>query len=182
MNSSTANIEKKSKLPLWLIILIISVSLITASYLGLHYYQQFLTGAEPSRLAQLERSQLEDLKEKIIQQPDTIDTNWLRTLNPIVKQVQGRLLWSSSMQQGVVEFINLPLLRNDQQYRLWVYDLEANNSKPVSAAVFKKAESVSGIFSRAFKPKTKVKNPLRFELVLEQGGVEGYQPLLLAQP
>ncbi len=182
MNSSTAKVEKKNKPPFWLIIMIISILLIAASYLGLRYYQQSLRNAQPSHLEQLERSELESLKEKIIQQADTIDTNWLRTLNPIVKYVQGRLLWSSDLQQGVVEFINLPKLNNNQQYRLFVYDLEANNSVPITAVVFKKVELISGIFARSFTPKITVKNPLKFELVLEQGGVEGGQPLLLAQP
>ncbi len=182
MNSSTANVEKKNKLPFWLIMLMVSLGVIAASYFGLRYYQQSLKNAQPSHFQQLERADLETLKESIIQQADTIDTNWLRTLNPIVKHVQGRLLWSSTMQQGVVEFINLPELKNNQQYRLWVYDLEANNSKPITARVFKKVEFISGIFSRSFEPKVKVKNPLKFELVLEEGDVEGFQPLLLAQP
>ena len=182
MNSSTANVEKKNKLPFWLIIMIPSVIIIAGSYLGLRYYQQSLQSAQPSHLQQLARADLEKLKESIIQQADTIDTNWLRTLNPMVRHVQGRLLWSSTKQQGVVEFINLPKLKNNQQYRLWVYDLEANNSKPITAIVFKKVELMSGIFARSFEPKIKVKNPLKFELVLEDGGVEGFQPLLLAQP
>ncbi len=182
MNSSTANVEKKKILPFWLIMMLLSVFVIAASYLGLHYYQVSLRSAEPTHIEQLERTELEKLKETIIQQADTIDTNWLRTLNPMVKHVQGRLLWSSAMQQGVVEFINLPQLSNNQQYRLWVYDLEANSSKPITAIVFKKVEFISGIFARSFEPKIKVKNPLKFELVLEVGGITGFQPLLLAQP
>jgi len=179
MNSSTADAEKKKILPFWLFIIIATTLVIVGSYLGLHYYQQ---AAQPSLFEQLERTELETLKERIIQQNDTIDTNWLRTLNPMVKHVEGRLLWSSALQQGVVEFINLPRLKNNQQYRLWVYDLEANNSKPITASVFKKVGFISGIFSRSFEPRITVKNPLKFELVLEEGDVKGVQPLLLAQP
>ncbi|MEE9445121.1 MAG: anti-sigma factor [Cocleimonas sp.] len=182
MNSSTANTENKNKLPLWLIIFFSSVLIMVLSYLGLSFYQNSQQKTPLSHIEQLERTELEHLKESILEQSDTIDTNWLRTLNPMVKHVQGRLLWSSTKQQGVVEFINLPSLKNTQQYRLWVYDLEANDSKPITAAVFKSIDIISGIFSQAFQPKIMVKAPLKFELVLEEGDVEGFLPLLLAQP
>ena len=182
MDSSTANNENENKLPLWLIILFSSVLIIALSYLGLSFYQKSQTATPLTHIEQLERTELEHLKESILEQNDTIDTNWLRTLNPMVKHVQGRLLWSSTKQQGVVEFINLPRLKNSQQYRLWVYDLEANDSKPITAAVFKSIDIFSGIFSQAFQPKVHVKTPLKFELVLEEGGIDGVLPLLLAQP
>ena len=182
MNSSTADTEDKSKLPLWLIVLFSSILILALSFLGLSFYQKSQLNSPLTHIEQLERTELEHLKESILEQSDTIDTNWLRTLNPMVKHVRGRLLWSSTKQQGVVEFINLPLLKNNQQYRLWVYDLEANNSKPTTAAVFKTIDIVSGIFSQSFQPKITIKTPLKFELVLEEGDVEGVQPLLLAQP
>jgi hypothetical protein len=182
MNSSTTHAENKNKLPLWLIILFICLLVFTLSYLALSFYQKSKQSTPLSAIEQMERTELENLKESILEQNDTIDTNWLRTLNPLVKNVQGRLLWSSAKQQGVVEFINLPLLKNNQQYRLWVYDLEANESKPITAAVFKSIDVISGIFASSFQPKFMVKTPLKFELVLEEGGSEVVLPLLLAQP
>lgn len=180
MNSSTA--KNENKLPLWLIILFFSVLILTSSYFFLNYYQSVHQASIPSEMEQRERTELESLKISILEQADTIDTNWLRTLNPIVKNVQGRLLWSSGLQKGVVEYINLPAIKNNQQYRLWVYDLYANDSKPITAAVFKSVDDSSSIFSHSFFPSVAVKSPLKFELILEEGGVDTPQPLLLAQP
>jgi len=132
----------------------------------------------------VKQGQFEILKQQILQQEDTIDTNWLHTLNPLVKKVRGRLLWSSAKQQGIMEFSDLPKLAKNQQFRLWIYDLNSRSSKPVSAIVAKNSQ---------FKHKSKnllvpftagsvIKSPFKFELTLEEKGVEGGQPLLLAQP
>lgn len=177
MSTSEQN-TKTGKIPLWFIVLFSTVLVFTLSSAGVFVFNQ--TQANPEFKEQ--QSKLESQKQLILLQTDVINTNWLRTLNPLVKEVQGRLIWSSKLQQGIMEFSKLPELGENQQYRLWIYDLLAKNTKPVSAAVFKYKGVSSEIFLRSFKTETTIKSPFKFELVLEKEGEVGGQPLLLAQP
>ena len=67
----------------------------------------------------------------ILNQPDVINMNWLRTLNPLVKNVEGRVIWSNNLQKGVMEFVGLPEIASNQNYQLWIYDLIGKDTKPV---------------------------------------------------
>ena len=150
--------------------------LAAASAYGFSTYQK--KQAERSNQSQLE--QIHKQQTLLLKQPDVIDTNWLRTLNPLIEDVQGRLLWSSKQQIGLVLFDDLPSLKDNQKYHLYVYDLEGKNKTPISAAEFK--PSSSGQFEKVFKPEVLIHKPLKFELILEEEGVELGTPLLLAQP
>ena len=169
----------KAKIPLWFIILFSTILLFTLSSFGLYAYQK----KNKLTINLTEESQQYIQKLNILQQDDVIDTNWLHTLNPLVKKVQGRLLWSSKKQQGVMEFINLPKLNHNQHYQLWIYDLYANNTKPIAAIV-----DDSIIYKKTnkkiipFKAGLLVNSPFKFEITLEEIGVKEGQPLLLAQP
>lgn len=182
MSNVAENIKvkpNKDKIPLWFIILFSTVLLFTLSSFALYAYQK--NNRNNADLSQESARYIQKLD--ILQQDDVIDTNWLHTLNPLVKKVQGRLLWSSKKQQGVMEFINLPKLKKTQQYRLWIYDLYSNDSKPVSAeidetAIYRQKNKVI----IPFKPSNTAKSPFKFELTLEEKGVKDGQPLLLAQP
>ncbi len=126
-----------------------------------------------------ELSQLQSRKELLLLQPNVINTNWLRTLNPLMKNVEGSLVWSAALQQGTVEFFNLPIINDNQYYQLWVHDLTEANNQASLVAVFKgsKDEKLFMSFDTI-----KIKSPYKFELVLHTEGEAINQPLLLAQP
>lgn len=167
----------RGKIPLWFMILFSAVSLFFLSTVGLYAYQEY----NRKSLDLLQESELYIQKLGVLQQDDVIDVNWLHTLNPLVKKVKGRLLWSSEKQYGFMEFINLPVLEKSQRYRLWIYDLYSNR-KAVSAII-----DPSKIFKHKvrivmpFKAAATIESPFKFELMLEESGKEE-QPLLLAQP
>ena len=171
---ATSTDISNGKTPQWVLVAIVFI-LFIGSGLGLLKYQQL----EADKLSQTEHSDVDELKKLILQQDDVINTNWLHTLNPLVKNVRGSMLWSSNLQQGITSFYNLPSLADGQQYRLWIYDLHAENNTPISALVFK--PEFDNIIT-SFRTKTIVNKPLKFELVLEEKGVEQDFPLLFTQP
>ena len=166
----------EGKLPIWIVVLFISTLIIMVSVFGLSAYKKNQVEVP----TELEKTALQMQEESLLTQADLINTNWLRTLNPLVKNVQGRLLWSSDKQLGIVSFNNLPKLKSNQYYHLTIYDLDIKENNGVTALRFN--QKAFGIFERSFKPATFIKTPFKFELVLEEDGVEFGQPLLLAQP
>lgn len=168
-------IEKRN-LPLWLVVLLLSTLIVLLSSLGLSAYKKMqLQLPSPTQQAELD-----SLKQKLLQQPDVIDTNWLHTLNPLIKGVEGRLLWSTTLQKGMVSFNNLPKINNNQQFQLIIYDLNDPSNKPVSALTIQ--QDYTGRYEHDFVPQRRIKSPLKFELVLEEKGSDSTLPLLLAQP
>jgi hypothetical protein len=179
MNTMTAKTQTTEtphgKIPLWIYIVFFSTLFIALSSFGISKYQQL----QANKLSQAQRSNVEELRQSILQQEDVINTNWLHTLNPLVQDVRGSLLWSSELQQGLIRLYNLPSLDDKQQYHLWIYDLGAKNSAPVSALTFK-PEFDNLIIP--FSTESTVDMPFKFELMLEEQGVEGGLSLLFAQP
>lgn len=174
INHSVATETSRGGIPLWIYVIFIAVLFIALSLFGFSKYEQ-----RESNLSQIQQSKVATLKQSILQQDDVINVNWFRTLNPLIKEVQGSLLWSSQKQQGVIELLNLPKLKENQQYHLWVYDLNEKSSRPISALIFKPDTKQ---LSLAFKADKEISTPLKFELMLEEKGVEGGLSLLLAQP
>jgi len=164
-----------SKIPLWIFVVFFSTLLVAVSSIGISQYQQ----RQSQKSSQLQRTNVEELQQSLLAQDDVINTNWLHTLNPLVKEVKGSVLWSSKEQRGIIKLYNLPSLGKKQQYHLWIYDLNAKNSAPVSALIFK-AKFENLIIP--FKAESIVDSPFKFEIILEQEGVEGGLSLLLAQP
>jgi len=164
--------------PVWFIVLFATLLIISLGTIGLNAYQKKNGAPQPS----VQNAQLEILKQHILQQDDAIDTHWLHTLNPLVKKVRGRLLWSSTKQQGVMEFSDLPTLSKNQKFSLLIYDLSAETALP-SKAIFNIAENIKQ--TKLIVPFTAseiIRNPLKFELLLQEDGVKASQQLLLAQP
>jgi hypothetical protein len=164
----------KKKIPLWIFVVFFTTVLVALSSVGISQYQQ-----QQEKLSQVQQTKVEELKQSILQQQDVISTNWLHTLNPLVKDVTGSIIWSSQEQQGIVEFSKLPILKKSQRYHLWIYDLNMKSSAPVSALVF---QSTSQKLTLPFKVEKIVSAPFKFELMLEVDGVAGGLSLLLAQP
>ncbi len=174
---SRKNNTNKKALPLWFMVLFSLALIFTLSSFGSYAYQRYTT--KNQNFEKESESYIQRLG--LLQQKDVIDINWLHTLNPLVKKVQGRLIWSSNKQQGVMEFVNLPKLDKSQQYRLWIYDLYSRNKR--IAAIIDKQESFqqNDRVVMPFTPSSLIKSPFKFELTLEEEGKEA-QPLLLAQP
>ncbi len=191
MNTSVINnslnqqaVLKQGKLPLWLIVLFVVALIVVMSSVGSYYYQQ----KEINRSIKGQQAELIHQKHMLLGQSDIINTNWLRTLNAQIKNVQGRVIWSTNKQFGVASFKNLPKTKDNQQYRLWIYDLSKKADKRISTAQFKKKTNGASEFLVAMKSQTAIKFPFKFELVLEQATKPGNKkkikesPLLLAQP
>jgi hypothetical protein len=174
--NTTVFTSKQNKLPLWFVVLLVVVTIFTLSSVFVYTYKHIQTNP----VIDVQQSRFESRMQLLLLQRDVIETNWLRTLNPMVKKVEGRLIWSTTLQQGIMEFKNLPKINKNQNYRLWVYDLIETKFEPISAAVFNMVPANS--FLIAFDPSAKVSAPFKFELALQTEGEELDQPLLLAQP
>ena len=173
MNDQVATSEGKSFFrPLIILGIVI---LLLGGLLGLSSYQK----TQVNNVTEQQQTASNKQQAFILSQEDVINTNWLHSLNPLVKNVQGRLLWSSQKQLGFTSFKNLPKVNAKQSYHLYLYDLGSKNNKAIEVAVLKPA--TSGLFETSFEPMVKINSPLKFELILEEEGVEG-QPLLFAQP
>ena len=185
------NAIHQGKLPLWFIVLFIAALMLALSTLAAYFSKQ----KEISVEMKSQMAVLVDQKATLLLESDVINTNWLRTLNVNMKDVQGGVVWSSEKQQGVVYFKNLPISEENQQYRLWVYDLSKNADTRVSAAQFKQISKPSDDeYLIAIKPELSLKLPYKFELVLEENYSKSdsksdpnnqnviEHPLLLAQP
>jgi len=158
------------------LILVTAVLIFAISQIGVSAYKRAqITDPE----VKSEISQIQSKKELLLLQPNVVNTSWLRTLNPLMKNVEGSLVWSAALQQGVVEFLNLPKIKDNQYYQLWVHDLAEASNQASLVAVFKgpKTEELFMSFDTI-----KIKSPYKFELVLHTEGEANNQPLLLAQP
>lgn len=121
-------------------------------------------------------------KIQLLNTENTLNLNWLRTLNPLVKDVRGSLIWNTQKQLGVMELSGLPPLGESQIYRLWIYDLEKSVGNPVLAASFRRLpQQASKRLLGLVVPLTKVSKPYKFELQLEEINNRLPQPLLMAQ-
>ena len=116
----------------------------------------------------------------ILKQDDVINTHWLRTLNPLIKNVEGRVVWSNLLQKGIMEFVGLPKLKNHEAYQLWIYDLIGETNKPIFAKEF--SDSNTGSLLIPFAAKELITLPFKFELLLKSEDQSSSQPLFLAQP
>ncbi len=178
MNTKTTTLSNnKSKPPLWFWIALVSVSLISLTSVTLNL-------AKSSRLsiaAQENQKPLMTQRVELLKEEGIIKSNWLKTLNPQAKKIQGDLIWSTKQQKGMMRFNNLPKLGTDQSYHLWIYDLEYSIKEPISATRFQTEPQLKKDFLVEITPKKMIKKPYKFVLVIETKSQEK-QILLLAQP
>ena len=173
----TTQSDDTFKPPLWFWIALVFFSLITLASVTLNL-------AKSSRLnivAQQNQKPLMMQRAKLLEETDIIKSNWLKTLNPQAKKIQGDLIWSTKQQKGIMRFNNLPKLSTDQSYHLWIYDLEHSIKEPISAARFQTDSHVKKDFLVEITPKKIIKKPYKFVLVIESES-QDEQILLLAQP
>ncbi|MEB8432828.1 anti-sigma factor [Cocleimonas sp. KMM 6892] len=168
--------SNRTSLPLWFLVLLTAALIFAISQIGVSAYKKMQI-KDPEVKAEI--SQIQSRKELLLLQPNVVNTNWLRTLNPLMKNVEGSIVWSGALQQGVVEFINLPKIKDNQYYQLWVHDLAEASNQASLVSVFKSPKDKELLMSF---DTIKIKSPYKFELVLHTEGETTNQPLLLAQP
>lgn len=180
MNSkttATSSAAPKPKLSLWFWISLACATILTLTSLSLNL-------AKNTRLniaAQQTQTPLIELRETLLVDSDTLKSNWLKTLNPLAKKIQGDLIWNQALEKGVMKFSHLPELTGDQKYHLWIYDLEQSIKDPISATEFTADPRIKKNFLVEITPLIAVKKPYKFVLTLEEPSQED-QILLLAQP
>ncbi|MEE9304092.1 MAG: anti-sigma factor [Thiotrichaceae bacterium] len=121
----------------------------------------------------------------LVQVRKTIHLHWLRTLNPLVKETDGDLIWNTDLQKGLMRFVNLPKLKEGQYYHLWIYDLHQSTEKPVSGGVFASIKGSREKFYVPIIPEQEIIQPFKFLLTMGNLGDKTFsrsQSLLLAQP
>ena len=162
---------------LWpVLILAIAATLIS----GMIYAQRVMQQVETIELKQV--SQYESRK-FMLTQPDALNINWMRTLNPLAKNIQGDIVWSSLMQQGMMRFANLTTLPKGQQYHLWIYDLTSPADEPVSIVTFSPDLKIPTELLIPFTSNKTINEPYKFMVMLEYADPSiTPEPLLLAQP
>ena len=173
--TSMSNDDKSNWL--WpVLILAIAVTLIS----GMIYAQKLMQQVET--IEQNQVSQYES-RELMLTQADALNINWMRTLNPLAKNIQGDIVWSSSMQQGMMRFANLAALPNGQQYHLLIYDLASPADEPVSIVTFSPDLNIPTELLIPFTSNKEIKEPYKFMIMLEyEDSKIASEPLLLAQP
>ncbi|MGB1311042.1 MAG: anti-sigma factor [Leucothrix sp.] len=144
------------------------------------YSQKFIQKVdiiEKQQVAQYETRAL------LLSQPDAININWMRTLDPMAKKVHGDIVWSTQKQQGMMRFANLPALKPDETYHLWMYDLASSASDPVSVTQFSPEFTMPTELLVPFESPRQVSEPYKFSIMLDNTAKDIQpQPLLLAQP
>ena len=169
------SVEKKSKRSPWYLLILLAV-VIALAYINIGTYNKSRSKANEIKA----QSALIIEQQLILNQKDVINTNWLRTLNPLVENVEGRIVWSNTLQKGIMEFIGLPEIDKNQSYQLWIYDLEEKNSKPIFSDEFSKVSDDALLIP--FSAEMNITSPFKFELLLKTEGVDESEPLFLAQP
>lgn len=177
---TSESIHSKSivnKIPLWLWIVFSIATAFSLISTGLYF-------AKSTRLAvaaKQDQTPLIQQRDSLLKESDILQSNWLKTLNPLVKKIQGDLIWSSHQQKGYMRFANLPKLSAQQAYHLWIYDLEYSLKEPISATRFQSDPHISKEFVVEVVAEKAVKKPYKFVLKLETD-TQPDQILLLAQP
>ncbi|MBU0657004.1 MAG: anti-sigma factor [Gammaproteobacteria bacterium] len=158
----------------WLFSALSALLLAVLVWFGLNYFSRVQADVEAGDLLELRQTLLAD--------PASLRGNWLRTLNPLVQDVQGDLVWSAGKQLGVMRFVDLPEPKRGTFYHLWLYDARGEGNEPVSGAVFRRG-SGDGEWFTSFKTNAEVIEPYKFELKLELESENlPDQILLMVQP
>ena len=158
----------------------ILISIALAMVAVMIYSQQFV-----QKVDKIEKQQLAQYESRkfLLAQPDVININWMRTLDPMAKKIYGDIVWSTLTQQGMLRFANLPKLKAHQTYHLWVHDLANSANDPISITQFSPELTVPTELLVPFKSPRTVTEPYKFTIMLDSS-LENIQPqpLLLAQP
>lgn len=158
----------------WLITALLLALLTVGITLALNQFRGVRADSSPAELRQLHESLLAD--------PSSVSGSWLRTLNPVVKDVQGDLVWNGTQQQGVLRIRDLPTPKTGTFYQLWLYDARSTSAEAVSGSILRQGSGREELFA-PIKAAVPILEPYKFELKLQadKSGVPG-QILLMVQP
>lgn len=157
-----------------MITLLVLALLGAGSYLFDRYRELLIDSSSPA--------ELQALRETLLAETSSVHGNWLRTLNPLVKDVQGDLVWNSAQQEGVMRLMNLPAPKDGHFYRLWLHDARGDSTAAVSGADLRQG-SGRGELLTPIQTATTVEEPYKFVLTLQTDGNEAAgQTLLMVQP
>ncbi|QQZ28600.1 anti-sigma factor [Thiothrix subterranea] len=157
----------------WLMVSLLLTVLLAGILLALPHFRDVHADTATDGLA--------TLREELLANPTSISGNWLRTLNPIVKDVQGDLVWNSTQQQGVLRIRNLPKPKAGQFYQLWLYDAQGNSADGISGGLLTQGVGSEELFME-INTATPVQEPYKFEFTLQSNQQETGQILLMVQP
>ncbi|OQX12469.1 MAG: hypothetical protein BWK73_14785 [Thiothrix lacustris] len=157
----------------WLIISLLLLTLVAAIALALPHFRDVQANTAADGMA--------ELREQLLADPTSVSGNWLRTLNPIVKNVQGDLVWNSAQQQGVLRIRDLPKPKAGHFYQLWLYDALGNTRDGVSGGVLTQGVGREELFRRIVTD-APVQEPYKFEFKLHTNQTDAGQLLLMVQP
>lgn len=157
---------------------VLSILLLVSAVVGSLYASNLLQGVR----ADASSDDLHQMRETLLADSASISGHWLRTLNPLVKDVQGDLVWNSQQQQGVMRIRDLPAPKNGEFYQLWLYDTRSAADAPVSGAILRKGAGREELYV-PIKADTPVQEPYKFVLKLEKANAASpAQVLLMVQP
>lgn len=175
-SSLTEDSDIKSRW-LWPVLLISIAAIMVAVMV---YSQRFVQKVDTIEKQQVTQS---ESRKFLLAQPDVININWMRTLDPLAKKIYGDVVWSTLMQQGMMRFANLPTLKKDETYHLWVHDLANRADDPVSILQFSPELTMPTELLVPFKSPREISEPYKFTIMLDNSSESvAPQPLLLAQP
>lgn len=158
----------------WLLGLAVVLSLVWVGNLVIRDMTQVQAGSSDNSLSQL--------REQLLADATSLRGSWSRTLNPLVQEVQGDLVWNATQQQGVMRFVRLPQLADGAFYQLWLYDSRSSDGKPIAGTVLQQSPTLAEWFA-PIQHEEKVLEPYKFELVLVTGKPNDEpQLLLMVQP
>jgi hypothetical protein len=147
----------------------------------------FLFLSEPNHAQDPQQLVLQKQYTQLQANSTSMQTQWLKTLNRLVSEVEGNIVWDTTTQQGVMMFINLPQSKAGEHYHLWIYDLKRHQQDPISGGIFNTTGKKHSEYWVAISPAKKVIQPFKFVILLETdkatvAEAEEAQVLLLAQP
>lgn len=142
-----------------LVLLVLTSGWVTMQWLG-------TTG---SPFSGVEVSSLQQRYQQLRESGSSMGGSWLRTLNPLMKDVQGGLIWVNEQQQGVMRFLNLPDPKRGFEYRLWIHDSRAEQGEPILGAQLQEGSGKQERFVE-LAAVGKVYEPFKFVLTMEPLG------------
>ncbi|SEA50347.1 hypothetical protein SAMN05660964_01749 [Thiothrix caldifontis] len=159
----------------WLIILLISVALLTVLFFTIPQFRKVQADTAST-------TDLAVLRENLLADPTSVSGNWLRTLNPIVKDVQGDIVWNNTQQQGVLRIRDLPKPKAGTFYQLWLYDARNHAGEGIAGSKVEQGTGHEALLT-LIKTDTLVQEPYKFEFKLQTAeGAHNGQILLMVQP
>jgi hypothetical protein len=131
-----------------------------------------------------QQEQLQNTMNTLLASDDTEEYAWMRSLNPLAKRIDGKLIWNQELQKGMMQLENLPTIASSQSFRAWAFDRNLPDDQPVLLATFKKLQINTNELLVSIQPDTPITSPYKFILTLEddEGSNTEPQNLLRAQP